>query len=92
MVATCEGRGPDGGEHRSSGTSKSEVIDGDHWRVVKSINMVREALEGSVTKLPPSAPPLRCQTSHVSIVQRPGSSAPSSTPRSSSHFILVAEK
>ena len=75
-----------------AGTSKSEVIALDQSSVSRSINIVREALEGSVRNTPPSLAPLSHQSSHVSIVQRLGDVAWSSTPESSSHFILVAEK
>src|SRR5580693_3693261 len=53
-------------------TSNSEVIDSDQRRVAKSINIVRDASDGSVAKAPPSTPPVSHHTNHVSTVAKLG--------------------
>ena len=64
----------------------------DQLRVARSINIVREAFDGSVANVPPSTPPLSHQSSQVSIVARLGVAASSSAPWSRSQRIFVAEK
>ena len=91
MVAKLEVEGRIGASI-SSGTPNSVVIAGDQSRVSRSISIVRDALDGSVAKTPPSLPPLSHHSSQLSTVHSAGATAPSSTPWSSSQVILVAEK
>ncbi len=73
-------------------TPKRASISADQSRETRSINSVRDALDASVRKTPPSTPPVRIQSSHESTVAKLALVALSATPWSSIHFILVAEK
>ena len=53
-------------------TSNNVVIGSDQRKVSRSINIVREAFEGSVAKTPSSTPPVSHHTNQVSTVAKLG--------------------